>query len=163
MHVTTYLIDKNELINIWNSKDKSVIKSLSESIEDFNLPYLEMIVNGEASERNAYQLKLLYEELAGHYGEIYEDYIFGNEAFYCVECLMDDEDSFFIPLPNEYDFPGIKSVALSDIDNLVQKYKAHLSICDFSERAKEDMTKEIEKLANACKENKKDVIFFSQD
>ncbi len=163
MHVTTYLIDKNELINIWNCKDKSVIKSLSESIEDCNLPYLEMIVNSEANERNAYQLKLLYEELAKHYGEIYEDYIFGDEAFYCVECLMDDEDSFFIPLPNEYDFPGIKSVALSDIDNLVQNYKAHLSICDFSEIEKEDMTKEIQKLANTCKENKKDVIFFSQD
>ncbi len=163
MYVTTHLIDKSELINIWNSKDKSIIESLSEKIEDFNLPYLEMIVNGDASEKDAYQLKLLYQALVGYYGEEYEDYIFGDEAFYCVECLMDDEDSFFIPLPGEYDFPGIKSVALSEIDSLVQSYKAHLSICDFSERAKEDMTKEIEKLAHACKENKKDVIFFSQD
>ncbi|MEE9444756.1 MAG: hypothetical protein V3V19_03725 [Cocleimonas sp.] len=158
--ITTYLIDKEDIENIWQCKDQSTFNKLSPHAEEDHQCYLQGIIDGVVNQEDAWELKLTYISLAKHYGEEYESYLYGDEHNFCIECLMDEDSSFFIPLPDEEDFPVIKSVEFSEIENLSQHYLSYLEECNYMQPVKEDMAKECQQLITTCKEKQKSLIFI---
>ena len=102
--ITTYLVDRKEIENIWNSKDKTIFKLVASTIEDEDTIYLQNIIDGSVTENDAWKLKLLYQSLCDYFGESNEEeylsevivYSFDIKSFIYLYSLLDGSISLLV-------------------------------------------------------------------
>lgn len=152
--ITTYLVEKTEIENIWNCKDKIIFNQIASIIESEDRKYLQNIIDGNIDKNDAWKLKLLYESLCNYFSEPIE------EPDLCVECIMQEPNSFFIPIPDEDDFPGITSISFEDLDSYAKYYIDYLKICHYDECEKDYMQEAGQKLFDRAKQKQKSLVLI---